>query len=144
MPAIGVLQGSSEKGYRNGGGHHPIGPWRKSHRNIEIDIFHHLSQKIKDMANISLVFMKTHFNTLKARVVCQMVFGEKSRNDKVHLVELEYKVSGVIRSYRQLSNISRTKSKNLNVSHLFLQLSLPYPLKPCVKLRMKMYLEQRR
>ena len=32
--------------------------------------------------------------------------------------------------YHQTSNISRPKSKNLNVSRLVLQLSLPNPLKP--------------
>ena len=40
--------------------------------------------------------------------------------------------------YRKVSNIRRTKSQNLNDSRLVLQLSLPNPLKPCVKLRMKM------
>ena len=40
--------------------------------------------------------------------------------------------------YRQFSNISCTQSQNTIVSHLVLQLSLPNPLKPCVKLRMKM------
>ena len=47
-------------------------------------------------------------------------------------------------NYRQISNISRTKSQNLNDSSLVLQLPLPNPLKPCVKSRMKMQLEQRR
>ena len=36
-------------------------------------------------------------------------------------------------NYRQISNISRTKSQHLNVSSLVLQLSLPNPLKPGVK-----------
>ena len=40
--------------------------------------------------------------------------------------------------YRQTSNISFTKSQNWNVSPLNLQLSLPNPLKPGVKSRMKM------
>ena len=40
--------------------------------------------------------------------------------------------------YRQVSNIRRTKSQNLNASRLVLSLSAPNPLKPCVKLRMKM------
>ena len=40
--------------------------------------------------------------------------------------------------YRKVSNIRRTKSPNLNVSRLALLLSLPNPLKPGVKLRMKM------
>ena len=35
--------------------------------------------------------------------------------------------------YHQISNISCTKSKLLNVPHLVLQLSLPKPLQPCVK-----------
>ena len=40
--------------------------------------------------------------------------------------------------YRKVSNISRTKSQNLIVSDLVLQLSLPNPLKLGVKSRMKM------
>ena len=40
--------------------------------------------------------------------------------------------------YRKISNISRTKSSHLNVSRLVLQLSLPNPIKPGVKSRMKM------
>ena len=41
-------------------------------------------------------------------------------------------------NYRQISNISRTKSQNLNVSRHVLQLSLRNLLKPGVKSRMKM------
>ena len=48
------------------------------------------------------------------------------------------------KSYRQISNISSTKSQNLNVYRLVLQMPLPNPLKPGVKTRMKMQLEQRR
>ena len=40
--------------------------------------------------------------------------------------------------YRQISNISRTKSQTLNASHLVLQLSLPNPLKSGIKSRMTM------
>ena len=40
--------------------------------------------------------------------------------------------------YCKTSKIMHTKSKNLNVSRLVLQLSLPSPLKPGVKSRMKM------
>ena len=40
--------------------------------------------------------------------------------------------------YRKTSGISRIKSPNLNVSCLALQLPLPNPFKPCVKLRTKM------
>ena len=47
-------------------------------------------------------------------------------------------------SYRKISNTRHTKSPNLNVSRLVLQLSLPNPMKPVVKSRMKMWLEQRR
>ena len=36
-------------------------------------------------------------------------------------------------TYRQISNITRTKYQNLNVSRFVLQLSLPKPLKPGVK-----------
>ena len=40
--------------------------------------------------------------------------------------------------YRKTSSISRTKSQNLYVSNLVMQLSLLNPLKPGVKSRMKM------
>ena len=46
--------------------------------------------------------------------------------------------------YCQISSIRCTKLQDLNVSRLVLQLSLPNPLEPGVKSRMKMYLEQRR
>ena len=47
--------------------------------------------------------------------------------------------------YRKISHIRRTKSQNLKDSRLiFLQLSLPNPLKPGVESRMKMESEQRR
>ena len=39
---------------------------------------------------------------------------------------------------RKISNTRRTKSQNLNVSRLVLQLSLLNPMKPGVKSRMKM------
>ena len=41
-------------------------------------------------------------------------------------------------TFHQISNIRCTKSQDLNISHLVLYLSLPNPLKPCVKSRMKM------
>ena len=41
-------------------------------------------------------------------------------------------------TYSKISNISRTKSPNLNVSRLVLQLCLPNPMKSGVKSRMKM------
>ena len=50
---------------------------------------------------------------------------------------LKYKIC----AYRQTSSLKRTKSKNVNVSRLALQLSLPNSLKQGVKSRMKMELE---
>ena len=46
--------------------------------------------------------------------------------------------------YRKTSSICRTKSQNLAVSRVVLQLSLSNPSKPGVKSSMKMQLEQRR
>ena len=53
------------------------------------------------------------------------------------------KLSHPTETYHQISNISCTKSQNLNVSRLVLELSLPNPSKPGVKSRMKMLLEHR-
>ena len=44
----------------------------------------------------------------------------------------------ILLMYRKTSSISRTKFQNLNVSCILLQLSSLNPLKPGVKLRMKM------
>ena len=44
----------------------------------------------------------------------------------------------LIYNYRRISNISRTKYQNLNEPRLVFHLSLPNPLKPDVKWRMKM------
>ena len=41
-------------------------------------------------------------------------------------------------NYHKISNIRCTKSPNLNVPRIVLRLSLPNPMKPCVKSRMKM------
>ena len=41
--------------------------------------------------------------------------------------------------YRQVSNIRRTKSQHLKDPRTVLRLSLPNPLKPDVKSRMKMW-----
>ena len=43
-----------------------------------------------------------------------------------------------VNNYRQVSNIRRTKSQHLKYSRTVLRLSLPNPLKPDVKSRMKM------
>ena len=45
--------------------------------------------------------------------------------------------------YRQFSDTTRTQSQNITVSRLVLRLSLPNPLKPSVRLRVKMKLGQR-
>ena len=60
--------------------------------------------------------------------------GNKARNKPDSLLTYVMYVD----DYRKTSSISRTKSQNLNVSCIFLQLSSPNPLKPSVKLRMEM------
>ena len=54
----------------------------------------------------------------------------------------KYEIHGVLwtfnYTYRQVSNIRRTKSQHFKDSRTVLQLSLPNPLKPDVKSRMKM------
>ena len=46
--------------------------------------------------------------------------------------------AGTVMTYRQVSNIRRTKSQHLKDPRTVLRLSLPNPLKPDVKSRMKM------
>ena len=80
---------------------------------VELQPWHHMA---------SLGYKKSNF---------ALVFGEARKR----YIRTNWK------KYCQTSNISHTKSPNLNVC-LILQLSLPNPLKPGVKLRMKMWLEQ--
>ena len=54
------------------------------------------------------------------------------------LVALKAVMPTTFNTYRKTFSISRTKSQNLNVSNLILQLYLLSPLTPCVKSRMKM------
>ena len=55
-------------------------------------------------------------------------------------VQTDFIPATVLDNYRKISNITRTKSTNMNVSRLVLLLYLPNPMKPDVKSRMKMYM----
>ena len=52
-------------------------------------------------------------------------------------------ITAYVYVYHQSTNKGRPKFQNLNVSRLVLQLSLPNPMKPGVKSRVNMELEQR-
>ena len=56
----------------------------------------------------------------------------------LYIMKLDFIYCEMQNVYREISNIRRTKSPNLTVSHFVLQLSLPNPMKPGVKSRMKM------
>ena len=58
-------------------------------------------------------------------------------SDNSELVEIHAKHPSVD-TYRKVSDIRDTKYQNLDDSRLFLQLSMPNPLKPSVKSIMKM------
>ena len=61
-------------------------------------------------------------------------------NDYLLLIQLEVMISEPLHTkhveYRKITNIRRTNSPNINVSHLILQLSFLNPMKPGVKSRM--------
>ena len=57
---------------------------------------------------------------------------------KSHLIGHEAVSSRAYTDYRKISNISGTKSQNLNGSRLVLQLYLPNPLNPNVRSSMMM------
>ena len=71
-------------------------------------------------------------NTITS-VLCEVASLLSNTENVIHL-----DIVIVFLSYHKISNISHTKSQNLNESRFVLQLSLPNPLKPGVKLRMKM------
>ena len=57
---------------------------------------------------------------------------------RTKLITTNIMFSALEQTYRKISNIRRTKSQNLNVSGLVVQLSSPNPMKPGVQSRMKM------
>ena len=59
-------------------------------------------------------------------------------NEKLDIFSFKCLWISVISYYRQISNLSRTKSQKLNVFRLVLQLFVPNAMKPGVKSRMKM------
>ena len=72
--------------------------------------------------------------TSHARTIVYIFEQMHSRFNHMHLTfhsNIFYGTSKL--TYRQNSNVSRTKSRSLNVSRLVLLLSLPSPLKPGVK-----------
>ena len=62
--------------------------------------------------------------------------SQSGRGDQTNYTAQEYCL--MLHWYRKTSSIGRTKSQNLNVYCILLQLSSLNPLKPAVKLRMKM------
>ena len=92
--------------------------------------------------------MKQTWSMWQNQAACNKWKRNKTGTVCITLRMCSNNVNGIITptvpTYRQVSNIKRTQSKNINVSRLVLQLSLPNLLKPGVKLRMTMYLEQRR
>ena len=58
--------------------------------------------------------------------------------DELHTIYISGYNSHEYSKYRKTSCINRTKSQNLNVSRLVLQLPLPNHLKPGVRSSMKM------
>ena len=65
--------------------------------------------------------------------------------NRYHATEHQHvKLRHKLKKFRQTANIRSTKSQNINVFRLVLQLSLPKPSKPVVQSRMKIWLNQRR
>ena len=84
------------------------------------------------------------YETLKAELlqrrlcVCVYLYMKDHSTVEWNLLIRAHYYTKLHLTYHKTSSISRTESQNLNVSHIVLQLSLPNPLKPNVKLRMKM------
>ena len=81
-------------------------------------------------------FMKMDLEMSSAKHMLSAMSGDVCTpwGDVVGVLKVEFLET----YYRQFSNIRRTQSPNINVPRLVSLLSLPNPLKPRVKLRMKM------
>ena len=117
-------------------GHHFCGYFR----------LHHLSWRFRAKAHFDL-FLRIQVTTKSASV---QVISWRRKGDmpspELKLTKIYYVWQTVIPkasnisdyTYRQVSNIRRTKFQHLKDSRTVLRLSLPNPLKPDVKSRMKM------
>ena len=96
----------------------------------------HMKSWIRNVHKLCPILLCCHY----AWFFCcyEMLSWYNSSLNHVMACSLMVALSYQLYQYRKISNIRRTKSPNLNVSRLFLQLSLPNPMKPGVKSRMKM------
>ena len=94
--------------------------------NISEVLWHSPESNFKEMLKISILFISLWYVEL-----ISYPFVNNSGNWPCYN-------GTALCTYRKTSNISRTQSQHLIVSRLILQLSLPSPLKPGVKSRMKM------
>ena len=90
-----------------------------------------VSARNLERCNSNALAMELHLSCTNPSIFSTQV------SSKLFYVAIILQINGYLK-YRQISNIRHTKSKNWNVCRLILQLSLPYPLKPGVKSRMKM------
>ena len=84
----------------------------------------------------SLLLMVYSPGNTRSQAIISDVHFRPHLSHGIDLVHLDYSSHSTRRLavmiYRKISNIRRTKSPNLNVSRLTLQLSLPNPMKPGV------------
>ena len=95
----------------------------------------------------SKIFCTAHKPVIKAKIgfqyvwralqLCLCIFSSK-QSEQQPSPRAVICVVNYDDGYRQVSDIRRTKSQNLNDSRSVLRLHLPNPLKPDVKSRMKM------
>ena len=78
--------------------------------------------------------MSSLFREYAVAAVCNLAWGIT----RTCSIIIGHKLSSKLRTYRQVSNIRRTNSQHLRDSHSVLRLSMPNPLKPDGKSRMKM------
>ena len=76
-------------------------------------------------------------NAVKHWILCGKLL-QNTRNDRIWITDTLHAVYNPQHIYRKISNIRRTKSPNLNVPRLVLQMSLPNPMKLGAKSRMEM------
>ena len=115
---------------------------------------------LQRMPRLLIVYILVYTNRIKPRRINGIITGATRwvfnslpyNSTKIVSITLNYTFwtysksiyQGSLKSYyRSKSIMKRTKSPSLNVLCLAMQLSLPNPLKPRVKSRMKMQLEQR-
>ena len=98
---------------------------------------HYYAEHLRAVSHEPLYLISLEINKTPNQALYDIDSGPTLYQETVRLVTVSTQLT-LLSTYRQVSNVRRTKSQHLKDSCTVLRLSLPNPLTPDVKSRMKM------